>query len=156
VEDIKVYKDLDHIRARPGMYIGDTGQGGLHQLVYELVSSSLNEVYAGFCTEIEVELLPDGACRVSDDGRGIPVDVVREDGKRAPASPRTAVAHGRWGPRPYQTMAGLSLHGVSLNAFNALSVRCLAEVQRDGRVWRLECARGRACGPVECVGESTQ
>src|SRR5262249_35434861 len=72
-EPIKVYEGLDHIRARPGMYIGDTGQGGLHHLVEELLSNSLNEVFAGFCTLIAVELLPDGACRVSDDGRGISV-----------------------------------------------------------------------------------
>jgi DNA gyrase subunit B len=148
-EDVTVYRDLEHVRRRPAMYIGDTDARGLHRLVLELVANALDEHKAGFATTIEVRLLADGGCRVSDDGRGIPVELDPGGGESTLEILLTRVGTG-YPPRPYRTCVGL--HGLGSKVVNALSQRLLAEVRRGGRLWRQEYSRGRPIGPIEDAG----
>ncbi len=142
-KDITVLEGLEAVRRRPGMYIGSTGPRGLHHLVWEVVDNSVDEAMAGYCTKIEVTLLADGGVRVSDNGRGIPVDVHKKTKQSALTTVLTTLhAGGKFEQGAYTVSGGL--HGVGVSVVNALAERLVAEVRRDGHIWTQEFRRGKA------------
>ncbi len=156
-KDIQVLEGLDPVRKRPGMYIGSTGLAGLHHLIWEVVDNSVDEAMAGYCTCIGVTLLPDGGCRVDDNGRGIPVDPYPSGphkGKSAAEVVLTVLhAGGKFGGEGYKVSGGL--HGVGVSVVNALSERLFLEVDRAGRHYQQEYAKGgKPQGKVTDVGPS--
>jgi DNA gyrase subunit B len=151
-KDITVLKGLEPVRERPGMYIGSTGPSGLHHLVYEVVDNSVDEAMAGHATLIEVVLLKDGGCRVSDNGRGIPVDEHPEYPGTSAAEIVLTTLHagGKFGGEGYKISGGL--HGVGVSVVNALSKRLDLEVNRDGgRFVQTYVDGGRPQGPLQRV-----
>jgi DNA gyrase subunit B len=145
---IQVLEGLEAVRKRPGMYIGSTGERGLHHLVWEVVDNSVDEALAGFCDRVEVAILPDGAIQVSDNGRGIPVDVPA--GQELPAvTVVLTVLHagGKFGGSGYKVSGGL--HGVGISVVNALSKRVEVEIKRDGFNWFQAFEMGVPTGPLE-------
>ena len=143
--DIQVLEGVEHVRLRPGMYIGTTAARGLHHLVYEVVDNSIDEAMAGFCDRIIVRLLKDGGCSVEDNGRGIPVKPIPKAKDRRPAVEvvlTTLNAGGKFGGDGYRISGGL--HGVGVSVVNALSERLIVQVVRDGATWTQSYARGKA------------
>src|SRR5438067_6628264 len=154
-KDITVLEGLEPVRLRPGMYIGSTGARGLHHLVYEVVDNSVDEALAGRNDKVELTLHPDNSVTVRDYGSGIPVDVMPEQGLPALTVVLTKLhAGGKFGGDGYKVSGGL--HGVGVSVVNALSEWLVAEVERDGKVYRQEFARGAPQGDMQEVGTSNE
>jgi len=154
-KDITVLEGLEPVRLRPGMYIGSTGPRGLHQLAYEVIDNAVDEAMAGRADTIEMTIHPDTSVTISDNGSGIPVDTMAEQGLPAVTVVLTKLhAGGKFGGEGYKVSGGL--HGVGVSVVNALSEWLIAEVERDGTVYRQEFARGEPTGEMKKVGISKE
>ena len=150
---IQVLEGLEPVRKRPGMYIGSTGYDGIHHLIKEIADNSIDEAIAGHATRVEVVLLEDGGVQVTDDGRGIPVDKHPKTGLSTLETVLTVLhAGGKFGGGGYKVSSGL--HGVGSSVVNALSTKMIAEVVRDGQLYRVVFAAGSIVEPLEKVGKT--
>lgn len=150
---IQVLEGLEPVRKRPGMYIGSTGYDGVHHLIKEIADNSIDEAIAGFATRVDVKILKDGGITVTDDGRGIPVDKHPKTGLSALETVLTVLhAGGKFGGGGYKVSSGL--HGVGSSVVNALSTKMIAEVVRDGQLYRVEFERGKIVQPLKKIGKT--
>ena len=150
---IQVLEGLEPVRKRPGMYIGSTGYDGVHHLIKEIADNSIDEAIAGYATKVEVVLLEDGGVQITDDGRGIPVDKHPKTGMSTLETVLTVLhAGGKFGGGGYKVSSGL--HGVGSSVVNALSTKMIAEVVRDGQLYRVVFATGGIVEPLKKVGKT--
>lgn len=150
---IQVLEGLEAVRKRPGMYIGSTSSSGLHHLVYEIVDNSIDEALAGYCKHITVTINPGNTITVTDDGRGIPVDIQAQTGKPALEVVFTVLhAGGKFGGGGYKVSGGL--HGVGASVVNALSEWLVAEVHKDGKIYQMKFSRGHITQEMQIVGKT--
>ena len=152
--EIQVLEGLEAVRKRPGMYIGSTSASGLHHLVYEIVDNAIDEALAGYCTEITVTINPGDTITVTDNGRGIPVDIQKQTGRPALEVVYTVLhAGGKFGGGGYKVSGGL--HGVGASVVNALSEWLEVQVQKDGRIYEMKFSRGGITQEMTVLGETT-
>lgn len=152
---IQVLEGLEPVRKRPGMYIGSTGYDGLHHLIKEIADNSIDEAIAGFCTKVEITILKDGGVRVTDNGRGIPVDLHPKTHLSTLETVLTVLhAGGKFGDGGYKVSSGL--HGVGSSVVNALSTHMIAEVYRDGKINHIEFETGKTVKPLEVTGKTNK
>jgi DNA gyrase subunit B len=155
---IKSLDDVEHVRTRPGMYIGGYNPRGLHHLVYEIVDNSIDEALAGFAKHVEIRINPDGSCTVTDDGRGIPVDIHPDTGLPAVEMVFASLATGgkfeHDEDSAYKTSGGL--HGVGASVVNFVSEWLEVEVSRDGKIHQMEFERGRKVSDIKVIGKTTK
>ena len=154
---ITVLEGLQAVRERPGMYVGDTGVNGLHQLVYEVVDNCIDEALAGHCNLIKITLHPDGACEVEDNGRGIPIGIHEKESKKQGRDVTAfevvmTILHagGKFDKDTYKVSGGL--HGVGVSCVNALSRKLVVEVNKDGEIHEMIFSEGKMISPLETLG----
>ena len=153
--EIQVLEGLEAVRKRPGMYIGSTSASGLHHLVYEIVDNAIDEALSGYCTEITVTINPGNTITVTDNGRGIPVDIQKQTGRPALEVVYTVLhAGGKFGGGGYKVSGGL--HGVGASVVNALSQWLEVQVQKDGRIYEMKFSRGGITQEMKILGDTDQ
>ena len=153
--NIRVLKGLEPVRLRPGMYIGSTSERGLHHLVYEVVDNSVDEALAGRCDYIKISIDENNIVTVEDDGSGIPIEKHPQTGKSTLETVLTVLhAGGKFDDKAYKVSGGL--HGVGVSVVNALSEYLIAEVKREGHIYRMTFERGKPTSDLEIIGDTKE